>query len=112
MDTKLSLPLPGVQHGQRILLSVIDDRARTEPNSTWVSMPVDDQDLARGYKSITYGQFSNAVNHAAHWLVEHLPFAEDPFQPFAYAGPKDLRYPILAVAAGKVGRVVRNTFAL
>ncbi|KAF7865939.1 hypothetical protein EAF04_006103 [Stromatinia cepivora] len=105
MTNTLSLPIPGVKHGERIALSILDERAQTDPQSPWVSIPVDDEDISKGYKDITYGQFSNAVNHAAHWLVQHLPASQETFEPFAYVGPKDLRYPILAMAAGKVGKV-------
>lgn len=60
----------------------------------------------RGYKDISFWQLNNYANHAAKWLSDHLPPASDPFQCFAYAGPKDLRYPILAVAAAKLRKVV------
>ncbi|PQE08772.1 AMP-binding enzyme protein [Rutstroemia sp. NJR-2017a BVV2] len=106
MANTLPLPLPGVRHGERLSISILDERAQSEPQSPWVSMPIDDGDISKGFKDITYGQFANAVNHAAHWLVRHLPPSTEPFQSFAYAGPKDLRYPILAMAAGKVGKVV------
>jgi acyl-CoA synthetase (AMP-forming)/AMP-acid ligase II len=99
-------PLPGIQHGQRIMLSVIESRAQQKPESSWVSVPVDDGDLSRGFREITFRQFNNAVNHAARWLSDHLPESSEPFQCFAYAGPKDLRYPVLAVAAGKLEKVV------
>ena len=102
------LPIPNVRHGTRNIISVIDEITQQEPNSTWVSLPIDEGDLSQGYKDITYGQFSNAVNHAAQWLREALPPSSEPFQSFAYAGPKDLRYPILAVAAGKMGKVVSS----
>ncbi|APA15169.1 hypothetical protein sscle_14g099390 [Sclerotinia sclerotiorum 1980 UF-70] len=101
-----SLPIPGVKHGERMALSILDGRPQTDPQSPWVSVPVDEEDISKGYKDITYSQFANAVNHAAHWLVQHLPASQESFEPFAYVGPKDLRYPILAMAAGKVGRVV------
>lgn len=101
-----SLPLPGIQHGQRIALSILDERANASPHSPWVSVPIDEDDTSKGFRDITYGQFANAVNHAAHWLAQHLPPAQEPFEHFAYVGPKDLRYPIIAMAAGKVGKVV------
>ena len=99
-------PLPGVQHGQRIMLSVIEHRAETEPDSPWVSLPIDDADLSQGYREITFGQFNNAVNHAVYWLRNNLPNSLEPFRCFAYTGPKDLRYPVLAAAAGKIQEVV------
>lgn len=105
-------PLPGVQHGNRFVPSVIDELAHTEPSCPWISLPVDDSDLSKGYREVTYGQFANYINHAARWLESNLPSSGEPFQPFAYAGPKDLRYPILAVAAGKIGKVVCTPLVL
>jgi acyl-CoA synthetase (AMP-forming)/AMP-acid ligase II len=106
MTDNPQLPLPGAKHGQRLAISILDERAQSDPQSPWVSVPVDDEDLSKGYTDITYRQFANAVNHATHWLAGHLPSSEEPFQCFAYVGPKDLRYPILAMAAGKLGKVV------
>jgi hypothetical protein len=105
--TKLAtFPLPGIQHGNRILVSTIEQRAKNDPDSSWVAAPIDNNDISRGYKEITFAEFNNAVNHAVHWLKQNLPAADEPFQSFAYAGPKDLRYPILAAAAGKLQKVV------
>ena len=100
------LPLHGVQHGNRIMVAVIEHRARTEPDSPWVSIPVDDGNLSKGYRDITFRQLDNAANHAAHWLRTHLPASSEQFQSFAYTGPNDLRYAALAVAAGKLQKVV------
>ncbi|EAW23609.1 putative AMP-binding enzyme [Aspergillus fischeri NRRL 181] len=105
--TKIAtFPLPGIKHGKRILVSTIEERAKNDPDSSWVSMPIDNNDLSKGYKEITFAEFNNAVNHAVHWLRQNLPESDEPFQSFAYAGPKDLRYPILAAAAGKLQKVM------
>ncbi len=100
------IPIPGVKHGERSILTVIDERAKQAPESPWVSIPVDERDLSKGWKDITFAEFANAINHAARWLDENLPPSTEAFQTFAYTGPRDLRYPILAVAAGKLGKVV------
>ncbi|RAL10367.1 putative AMP-binding enzyme [Aspergillus homomorphus CBS 101889] len=99
-------PLPGIQHGRRILATVVETRAKNEPNSPWISVPIDDADLSRGYRDISFQQLNNAANHAARWLHENLLASTEPFQCFAYAGPKDFRYPILAVAAAKLQKVI------
>ncbi|KAJ5391006.1 AMP-binding enzyme [Penicillium cataractarum] len=99
-------PLPGVEHGKRILVSVIESRARNVSSKSWVSLPINEQDLSQGYKDISFRQLNNYANHAAKWLRENLPPTSDVFQCFAYAGPKDLRYPILAVAAAKLQKVM------
>jgi hypothetical protein len=103
-STENLFPLPGIVHGKRILAAVIETRAQDKNTQPWVSVPIDDADLANGYKDISFWQLNNAANHAAHWLSQQL--SDEPFQCFAYAGPKDLRYPILAVAAAKLQKVV------
>lgn len=100
------IPLPGVQHGRRILVSVIEKRAQDDLNNTWVSVPVDENDLSCGFRDISYKELNKAANHAAHWLRQNLSKTTESFQPFAYAGPKDLRYSMLAVAAAKLQKVV------
>ncbi|KAJ5300979.1 uncharacterized protein N7443_005981 [Penicillium atrosanguineum] len=100
-----TFPLPGIEHGERILTAVIEQRAKDDASEPWLSVPLDETNLSIGYKDLTFWQLNNAANRAAHWLSENLPTGE-PFQCFAYAGPKDLRYPILAVAAAKVQKVM------
>ena len=106
VSTKLEPPRP--PYGRRLIIPHIDHRAKTEPDSAWVAIPVTEDDLTKGYKDITYHQFVNGVNHAVKWLTSNLPAStfSQPFQAFAYVGLKDLRYPFLAVAAGKLGLVL------
>ena len=92
--------------GERLIVSLIDSFAKENPAKVWVSVPVDDEDLSKGFRDIRYAQLSNAINHAAWWLDSTLGRGNHPFEAFAYAGPKDLRYPILTVATVKVGRQV------
>jgi acyl-CoA synthetase (AMP-forming)/AMP-acid ligase II len=101
------LPLPGVDHGQRALISVIEYKARKEPNGTWVSYPINENDLCQGFGNVSYRQLENTANRAAYWLEKNLPQSLVTFQTFAYAGPKNLRYLILAVAAWKLQKMVR-----
>lgn len=100
------LPLPGVKHGNRILASVIEQRAQNGSDKPWASVPVNEQDLSQGYRDVSFWQLNNYANRAAKWLSENLPESTEPFQHFAYAGPKDLRSSILAVAAAKLQKVV------
>jgi hypothetical protein len=104
--TDSTFPLAGVEHGKRILVSVIESRARKVSSKPWVSLPVNELDLSQGYRDLSFWQLNNYANHAAEWLRKNLPQTLGTFQCFAYAGPKDLRYPILAVAAAKLQKVV------
>ncbi|THC89587.1 hypothetical protein EYZ11_010967 [Aspergillus tanneri] len=102
-----TFPQPGVIHGKRILATVIENRAKDCTNSNpWISLPINDQDLSAGFRDFTFQHLNNAANHAAQWLRQALPTTSKSFQSFAYAGPKDLRYAILAVAAAKLQKVM------
>ncbi|KAF2017909.1 AMP-binding enzyme [Aaosphaeria arxii CBS 175.79] len=89
--------------GARLLVAQIDELAK-EPSRVWASVPVDDKDLAKGFRDVTYSEFANSINRTALWLKHHLPEPTQPFETIAYSGPKDIRYPIIAVAAAKLGR--------
>lgn len=94
--------------GRRLLAATIDHIAENEPNRSWVSVPVN-EDLSHGFKDISFKQFAEAINRAAWWLEQTLGVNNGNFETFAYAGEKDVRFPILAVAAIKVGRKVCQT---
>lgn len=88
---------------------MIDYYAAEAPEKVYACVPKS-EDLSAGLLDVTYKQFANAINHAAWWLCAELGTCKESFDTFAYAGPKDLRYPILAVAAAKVGRRVGSPF--
>lgn len=84
---------------------MIDSYAADDSNRVWASLPLDGDDLTKGFRDIKYKQFANAINHAAWWLKEQITSTVT-FETLAYSGPKDVRYPILAVAAVKCGKQV------
>jgi hypothetical protein len=88
--------------GHRLIPTLIDQYAATEPPPVWAVVPADENDLSKGFKDVTFRNFANAIDHAAIWLREHLPQPLREFQTVAYVGPKDVRYPIIAVAAAKL----------
>lgn len=104
-------PFLGVHHGRRFIPTVIDELANTEPSSTWLSLPIDDLDVSKGYQDITYGRLANSIDHDVRWLNQNLLTSQEPLQTFAYAGAKDICYPILAVAAAKIGKIVDDVFS-
>ncbi|KAK7521108.1 putative AMP-binding enzyme [Phyllosticta citriasiana] len=98
------------QFGERIITSLLDSKAEHQPNQVFASIPIDDEDLSKGFRDIKFSEMAGAINRAAHWLDSTLGKVDrrprDPFETFAYFGPRDLRYPIFVVAASKVGRRV------
>lgn len=94
-------------YGKRLIVSLIGQYAVDEPEKLYASMPRNEEDLSQGFKDITYSQLANAISNASWWLESTPRKSNGSFETFAYVGPKDLMYPILAVAAAKVGRRVR-----
>ncbi|KAF2202541.1 putative AMP-binding enzyme [Delitschia confertaspora ATCC 74209] len=90
--------------GSRLLVSLIDHYALTDPSRVWAALPIDENDLSKGFRDITYKQFANAIDYTASRLQELLGTASTPFETIAYAGPKDIRYAIIAVATAKMRR--------
>jgi len=90
------------ERGKRLLPVTLDNIALTQPNKPWISVPLDDSDISKGFTDITFKQFANAINHATSWL-ESVIGNVGAFQVFAYEGPADARLAIIAVAAAKVG---------
>ena len=92
--------------GHRLIASVIDRYAAEAPDKIYASVPKG-EDLSEGFLDVTYKQLANAIDHASWWLDYEIGECKRPYETFAYSGPKDLLYPVLAVAAAKVGRTVR-----
>jgi hypothetical protein len=99
---------------ERLLPTVIDQQALSRPMDTLYAIPKDNNDLSKGFADVTCRRFANAINHAAGWLHENVgeSTVEGAFDVIAYAGPNDLRYPILAIAAAKLGKQVRQPLYL
>lgn len=92
-------------YGKRLLPQIIDSWAKKEPSKLYAVTPRSNE--AKDLVDITYGQFANAINAIAWWLDEKLGPSKDlTFPCFAYLGPKDLQYAIIAMSAQKVGRRV------
>ncbi len=92
--------------GKRLLPVLIDQYALEEPQRSWASIPKDDDDISKGFQEVTYRQFAKAINKASWWLEAQLGPSHESFETIAYVGPKDLVYPVLTMAAVKVGRKV------
>jgi acyl-CoA synthetase (AMP-forming)/AMP-acid ligase II len=90
-------------YGKRLLVNIVDERARTSPEREWVSIPRT-SNPADGWRKITYKQAANAINRVAHRLVSSTgvpPKGE--FRTVAYIGPNDVRYLVFALGAAKAG---------
>jgi hypothetical protein len=85
---------------------ILDQTANTDPQKIAYSVAktVDPWD---GFRDINFGELAAAVNRAAWWLDAKFG-KSDSFETLAYLAPGDLRYPILTIAASKVGYKVHS----
>jgi len=91
----------------RLLANVIDAKAKSMPDSPWLLYaPSSLWEQEGGYRTITWKQFSNAINKAAFWLDENISRVAPGRDTIAYLGPNDARYYILMVAVAKSKRTV------
>lgn len=91
------------EFGRRLIIDVIENYAINEPSRPFVYEPVS-EDPKDGWKSISYQQLSNAINHLAHELVERKIArgqTDDDFPTVGYIGPNDVRYAIVMFACIK-----------
>ena len=61
--------------GNRLLMNVIEFYALNDLTRVWASAPVDDNDLAKGFRDVTYKELANAVNRAFWWIKEYFALA-------------------------------------
>lgn len=94
--------------GKRLIPHIIDDFAQNEPNREAFQIPRS-ANVQDGWKVVTFKEFANAVNHAAHRITEICGKPENgTFPTIAYIGPNDARYVVMMVGAIKAGYKVRH----
>ena len=91
---------------KRLIPNVIDELARTNPDAVFASIPRSNN-VADGFRDVTYPDYANAINRAALWLENELGEGIRG-EKIGYIAHSDLRYVILTVAAVKVGYQVRT----
>ncbi|RWA05427.1 hypothetical protein EKO27_g9681 [Xylaria grammica] len=89
----------------QLLPVVIDEIARDDPNRPWASIPIDDDDLSRGYGDINFVALANAINRLA-WIIDSAVGQSTTFETIAYLGSSDIRYHMIQMAACKTGHKV------
>lgn len=90
-------------YGKRLLPTLIDQVAVQDPSRECLQVPRSSEP-SDGWKVITWKGMANAVNRAAHRIVELCGKPEpDTFPTIAYIGPNDVRYIVTMVASIKAG---------
>jgi acyl-CoA synthetase (AMP-forming)/AMP-acid ligase II len=75
-------------NGRRLVISVVDEMARDEPERIVYSI-ANSQDISKGLHDITASQLANAVNRTAWWLESELGKGSQ-FPTVGYFGPRML----------------------
>lgn len=90
-------------YGRRLLPTLIDKVAAEDPDRECISIPRSSEP-SDGWEPISWKAMANAVNRAAHRVVEVCGKPEpDTFPTIAYIGPNDIRYIVFMIATVKAG---------
>jgi len=73
-------------YGRRIIPSIVDERAQSEPDRIVYSTPLSD-DVSKGFRDITARQFAATVNKTSWWLHKEVGTSSS-FETVAYIGPR------------------------
>lgn len=95
--------LDEVPYGKRLLPTLVDQVAIQDPTRECLQIPCS-SNPADGWRVVTWKDMANAVNRAAHRMVELCGKPEtNSFPTLAYIGPNDVRYVVTAIASIKAG---------
>ena len=88
----------------KLLVNAIEEKAKWVPNDTFMRYPGSDWET-KGYETISWVQYADAINKVTYWLDEKLGQATGN-DTIAYFGPNDPRYANMIPAAVKteIGR--------
>lgn len=91
-------------YGLKLIVQLLQERAAHTPNHTYIRYPGPSWE-EKGYTTVTWRQYLDAVNRIAHWLDETLgPDSNN--DTVAYSGPNDIRYGLILPAVIKTNRKV------
>ncbi|KAI0169854.1 acetyl-CoA synthetase-like protein [Hypoxylon sp. FL1284] len=88
-------------YGRRLLPSVLDDQARTNPRRLYAVIPKT-ADVAQGFDEISIADLARCVDFMARWIEDRFG-RSDRFETLTYIGLSDLRGPVMFFAAVKCG---------
>lgn len=91
-----NLPLRPVPH-------IVDEIARTAPDTKWVEVPRNNSNLQDGYKTLTFGQLSQAVSKMARWIEKTIGTSNSRETITFMDRQNDIRYIFAIIASMKTG---------
>ena len=91
--------------GERLIPTVIDQRANDYPERVFASFGIDDE--FSSYRDVTYGQLSKAIDRLSWWIANEIGTSES-FGTICYLGKASILNFMLIVSAVKTGHQVSN----
>ncbi|RYP65180.1 hypothetical protein DL770_009058 [Monosporascus sp. CRB-9-2] len=88
-------------YGRRLMPSVLDELAKTNPNKLYGAIP-NTADVTEGFRDITVADIARCANFMASWILERFGRSES-FETLTYIGIEDFRGVALFHAAVKCG---------
>ena len=88
-------------YGKRTLPQTLDLLAQTDPERLWGCI-ANSPDLSQGFTEVKMGDMAEAVHYSAGWLEARIGQGRD-FETLAIMEIADFRYPLLFLAAVKLG---------
>ncbi|KAF2122675.1 hypothetical protein BDV96DRAFT_608614 [Lophiotrema nucula] len=93
-----------VPFGSRLIPTIIDELASTEPHRICFSFPRSTE-IADGFRDVGFRTFANAINKTAHFIHQEIG-RSSMFETVMYMGYPDVRHYIVLVALMKTGHKV------
>lgn len=87
----------------RVVPHIVDEIARTAPNTKWVEVPRNNSNLQDGYKTLTFGQLSQAVSKMARWIEQTIGTSTSRETITYMDRQNDIRYIFAIIASMKTG---------
>jgi thioester reductase-like protein/acyl-coenzyme A synthetase/AMP-(fatty) acid ligase len=87
----------------RVVPHIVDEIARTAPDTKWVEVPRNNDNLQEGYKSLTFGQLSQAVSKMSRWMEKTFGTSTSRETITYMDRQNDLRYIFAIIASQKTG---------
>lgn len=106
---EFTIPDPPSDCGRRLLPTLVDEIANTDPERPFISVPRS-LDLRDGFVDITYSTFAKAINRCS-WAIERVIGRSQDLKTLLYIGPLDIRYLIILLAAVKTGHKVGRSWS-
>ncbi|KAG9972563.1 hypothetical protein KCU72_g24209, partial [Aureobasidium melanogenum] len=87
----------------RVVPHIVDEIAKTAPNTKWVEVPRNNDNLQDGYKTLTFGQLSQAVSRMARWIEKTIGTSTSRETITFMDRQNDIRYIFAIIASMKTG---------